>query len=51
MTPERVTTPDRHLLLYQIGGAMTLRTGKGSAGGVYRYYTLLDHRQHLDACS
>ena len=21
------------------GGAMTLRTGKGSAGGMYRYYT------------
>jgi len=36
---QRPHPPYRHLLLRQMWGAMTLRTGKGSAGGVYRYYT------------
>jgi site-specific DNA recombinase len=43
MTPARVTSGPTLLtgicFCAQCGGAMTLRTGKGSAGGVYRYYT------------
>ena len=43
MTPARVTSGPTLLtgicFCAKCGGAMTLRTGKGSAGGVYRYYT------------
>ncbi len=43
MTPSRVTSGPTLLtgicFCAKCGGAMTLRTGKGSAGGVYRYYT------------
>ncbi len=43
MTPARVTRGPTLLtgicFCAKCGGAMTLRTGKGSAGGVYRYYT------------
>jgi site-specific DNA recombinase len=43
MTPARITSGPTLLtgicFCAKCGGAMTLRTGKGSAGGVYRYYT------------
>jgi site-specific DNA recombinase len=43
MTPARVTSGPTLLtgicFCAKCGGAMTLRTGKGSAGGIYRYYT------------
>ena len=43
MTPARVTSGPTLLtgicFCAKCGGAMTLRTAKGSAGGVYRYYT------------
>ncbi len=43
MPPARVTSGPTLLTgicsCAKCGGAMTLRTGKGSAGGVYRYYT------------
>lgn len=43
MTPARVTSGPTLLtgicFCAKCGGAMALRTGKGSAGGVYRYYT------------
>lgn len=42
MTPARVTSGPTLLtgicFCAKCGGAMTLRTGKGSAGGLYRYY-------------
>ena len=43
MTPARVSSGPTLLtgicFCAKCGGAMTLRTGKGSAGGMYRYYT------------
>ncbi|WP_245310646.1 zinc ribbon domain-containing protein [Bradyrhizobium valentinum] len=43
VTPTRVTSGPTLLtgicFCAKCGGAMTLRTGKGSAGGMYRYYT------------
>ena len=43
MTPARVTSGPTLLtgicFCAKCGGAMTMRTGKGSAGGMYRYYT------------
>lgn len=43
MTPARVSSGPTLLtgicFCAKCGGAMTLRTGKGSAGGIYRYYT------------
>ena len=43
MTPARVTSGPTLLtgicFCAKCGGAMTLRTGRGSAGGTYRYYT------------
>jgi site-specific DNA recombinase len=43
MVPARVTSGPTLLtgicFCAKCGGAMTLRTGKGSAGGIYRYYT------------
>lgn len=43
MTPARVTSGPTLLtgicFCAKCGGAMTMRTGKGSAGGTYRYYT------------
>ena len=43
MTPARITSGPTLLtgicFCAKCGGAMTLRTGKGSAGGMYRYYT------------
>ena len=43
VTPARVTSGPTLLtgicFCAKCGGAMTLRTGKGSAGGMYRYYT------------
>jgi len=43
MTPARITSGSTLLtgicFCAKCGGAMTLRTGKGHSGGVYRYYT------------
>ena len=43
MTPARISSGPTLLtgicFCAKCGGAMTLRTGKGSAGGIYRYYT------------
>ena len=43
VTPARVSSGPTLLtgicFCAKCGGAMTLRTGKGSAGGMYRYYT------------
>jgi DNA invertase Pin-like site-specific DNA recombinase len=43
MTPARITSGPTLLtgicFCAKCGGAMTMRTGKGSAGGTYRYYT------------
>ena len=43
MTPARITSGPTLLtgicFCAKCGGAMTMRTGKGSAGGMYRYYT------------